>query len=466
MEAPYDVWAANTFNNNQFSLLYNPGSLGWTKLGTGHGVTQFHGQYKYYLLLAKKTDVVFLDAVQTSSGKWYSGDVATGNTLGGGPVTGAPDGQYGVLNGPASGGIYSPDPYGSYMMFFNTKGWSNMTFHTYVRPPTRIIGLSGDLDFGPVTIGSNAVGTLRIANSGDAPLNVAGLSGPHGFSGSWTGSVPAGAWQDVPVTFTPHTRTDRAGVLTVLSDATSGTNGIAVAGAGCWPSPLAQADTRLATALVVRPGQPHPFTPPPLPGVANAATCAWDFGDGGGSAECAPVHAYTNCGLFTVSYEVTDGMTSARTNFTVAVACPLSITNPGARATARLLLAKPAGDSFSFTAYADLGPAFSPSNKTVTVSFAGAELSFVLNKTGKGISSPHSCRLDYSRTTGLWAVTVAGKAGQWRDTWGDYGLINATVPRPGAEITVPIVVLVDDMAFHAAKPLHYTARAGKLGSAD
>lgn len=101
----------------------------------------------------------------------------------------------------------------------------------------------------------------------------------------------------------------------------------------------------------------------------------------------------------------------------------------------------------------------------MTVSFGGAELAFVLNKTGRGISYPHSCQLKYSRTTGLWSVKVTGKAGQWRDTWGDYGLIHATVPRPGAEVTVPMVVMVDDMAFHAEKPLRYTARAGKLGSA-
>ena len=57
-----------------------------------------------------------------------------------------------------------------------------------------------------VLLGSAASATLLIFSTG-SPLTVSGISYPsQGFSGSWSGVVPAGGFQSVPVTFAP-TRT-------------------------------------------------------------------------------------------------------------------------------------------------------------------------------------------------------------------------------------------------------------------
>jgi hypothetical protein len=90
---------------------------------------------------------------------------------------------------------------------------------------TRIISLSGNLDFGSVSVGSTAQRTLTISNTGNSTLNVSAIIYPNGFSGAWSGTIAAGTSHDVTVTFQP-TEVGRSydGSITVLSDATSGVN--------------------------------------------------------------------------------------------------------------------------------------------------------------------------------------------------------------------------------------------------
>jgi hypothetical protein len=96
---------------------------------------------------------------------------------------------------------------------------------------TRIIGLSGDLAFGQVIAGSSTTRTLTIANTGNAPLNVSGITYPSGLSGNWnSGSIAAGSSQSVTVSFAPTSAATLSGNIAVASNATSGTNTIAVSG--------------------------------------------------------------------------------------------------------------------------------------------------------------------------------------------------------------------------------------------
>lgn len=97
---------------------------------------------------------------------------------------------------------------------------------------TRIIALKGNLAFGEVRIGTSAQRKLTISNTGNSPLTVTGIDYPKGFSGNWTGTIPAGGSQIVGVTFTPTRKKTYSGNLTVLSDKTSGTNTKAVSGTG------------------------------------------------------------------------------------------------------------------------------------------------------------------------------------------------------------------------------------------
>src|SRR5262245_7071392 len=104
---------------------------------------------------------------------------------------------------------------------------------------TRIIRLGGNLNFGNVTIGEvRSDGILQISNDGNSTLTVTGLTGPCNtqYSVSWTnGSIAAGQAQNVGVRFAPTVAQNCSGIITVNGDQTSGTNTIAVIGAGVAP---------------------------------------------------------------------------------------------------------------------------------------------------------------------------------------------------------------------------------------
>jgi hypothetical protein len=113
-------------------------------------------------------------------------------------------------------------------------GNKNPTSPTSPSTPTsaRTIGLSGNLAFGNVQVGSTASALLTITNTGSSTLTVTGISYPTGFSGSWNGGVPAGGSQQVTVTFAPTSASNFGGTVTVNGDHTSGTNTITASGAG------------------------------------------------------------------------------------------------------------------------------------------------------------------------------------------------------------------------------------------
>ncbi|WP_052362121.1 choice-of-anchor D domain-containing protein [Geminisphaera colitermitum] len=99
--------------------------------------------------------------------------------------------------------------------------------------PTRVIALSGDLSFDSVIVGQTATQTLTISNTGTAFLTVTGISFPSGFSGDWnSGTITAGGTQAVTVSFKPTAALSYSGKVTILSDATSGTNTCVVSGIG------------------------------------------------------------------------------------------------------------------------------------------------------------------------------------------------------------------------------------------
>jgi hypothetical protein len=103
--------------------------------------------------------------------------------------------------------------------------------------PSRIIGLSGNLSFGSVNVGSSVESTLTITNSGTQSLNVSGMTISGGLAdhtrASWTnGTIAAGASQAVRITFEPIASGSFSGTLTVNGDHTGGGNTIPVSGTG------------------------------------------------------------------------------------------------------------------------------------------------------------------------------------------------------------------------------------------
>lgn len=96
---------------------------------------------------------------------------------------------------------------------------------------TRIIQLSGNLNFGDVTVGQFADRTLSISNVGNSTLTVTGITGPCGgfFTSTFiSGTIAAGATQNATVRFTPLAVANCSGTVTVVADQTSGTNTIAI----------------------------------------------------------------------------------------------------------------------------------------------------------------------------------------------------------------------------------------------
>lgn len=114
---------------------------------------------------------------------------------------------------------------------------------------TRIISLSGDLDFGRIPLRTSAQRTLTISNAGDSTLTIRRLDYPPepvlvqlDLEGNWSGQIAPGGSHDVVITFTPlgmsifgSNDLDFAGFLYVESDANGGTSSIAMSGVGTWP---------------------------------------------------------------------------------------------------------------------------------------------------------------------------------------------------------------------------------------
>jgi hypothetical protein len=95
--------------------------------------------------------------------------------------------------------------------------------------PDRRLVLTGNLVFTDVPVGTTVSATFTIANTGNAPLNIASITGtgalPTQAILSWSsGIIPAGASQEVAVAYRPTVAGSFTGSLIVTGDQTSGAN--------------------------------------------------------------------------------------------------------------------------------------------------------------------------------------------------------------------------------------------------
>lgn len=100
---------------------------------------------------------------------------------------------------------------------------------------TRIIALSGNLVFAPVSVGANATRIFGIKNNGNDNLTISGITCPAGFSGNWSGTIAPGATQNVALIFKPAAALNYGGNLSVASNATDGSGVLPVSGCGVMP---------------------------------------------------------------------------------------------------------------------------------------------------------------------------------------------------------------------------------------
>jgi hypothetical protein len=110
--------------------------------------------------------------------------------------------------------------------------------------PTKIIVLAGDLAFGNVDVGSSAIRTFTIGNTGNTVLTFTGMSCAAGtstaaFSASpLSGTVSPGTTVPVSARFAPTAAQGYGCVLTVAADHTAGENRINMSGSGVNNTPL------------------------------------------------------------------------------------------------------------------------------------------------------------------------------------------------------------------------------------
>ena len=103
---------------------------------------------------------------------------------------------------------------------------------------SRVISLSGSLNFGAVELGKTSELTLTVGNSGTGTLSVTGITVPSGYALNWTsGAIAPGGSQQVTVQFAPTAAQAYDGTLTVNADHTSGASTASVSGRGAAPAP-------------------------------------------------------------------------------------------------------------------------------------------------------------------------------------------------------------------------------------
>ena len=126
---------------------------------------------------------------------------------------------------------------------------------------TRIIRLTGDLDFGEVRVHDSESRELLIHNDGNVPLSVAEIQYSSGYSGEWSGVVQSGESRPLTILFHPTVASVNTGSVSVLSNATSGISTATLRGTGIADDTgLGFANSTSITLSDSGAGVPHPST--------------------------------------------------------------------------------------------------------------------------------------------------------------------------------------------------------------
>ncbi|MDP9040120.1 MAG: choice-of-anchor D domain-containing protein, partial [Acidobacteriota bacterium] len=119
----------------------------------------------------------------------------------------------------------------------------------------------GNLDFGPIAVGSSANLSLTLANTGTAPITGLTLSATRGYNVSGPcalSTLAPGVSCSVTVTFTPTAVGSDAGTLTVVSSDANSPGSVQLAGSGISSGGFSLTVDGTGTASV-RSGQPASF---------------------------------------------------------------------------------------------------------------------------------------------------------------------------------------------------------------
>lgn len=127
-----------------------------------------------------------------------------------------------------------------------TGGVDHVTLSCTVNDPstyTRIVRLSGDLNFPETAVGKSTVKNITIHNDGNVLMLVDRVDLPDGFLGGWSGIILSGNSVTIPVTFLPNESGKFGGSLSVVGHFTGGSNKAELSGLGFVPAiPQASGD--------------------------------------------------------------------------------------------------------------------------------------------------------------------------------------------------------------------------------
>ena len=224
--------------------------------------------------------------------------------------------------------------------------------------------------------------------------------------------------------------------------------------------------------VVVAPGATNTFLATGHDQYNLPLTYQWSFGDGTSTGVLTTniiTHAYGDLsGTYVASVTASNGYVGVTKELTVLAALPLTI----AKATLDANFAAVNSDSVSLTAILhlqNLTTVAQLASMRLVLDIGGAQVAFTLNNKGTATSANGTCKLVYTAATktapGFWTLTATLSHGEWHNEWAAYGMVNATIAKPGITVTLPIVVSVGNQTFAAEQPLYYTATLNKTGSA-
>jgi hypothetical protein len=350
------------------------------------------------------------------------------------------------------GGITCGVPYFYRVQAYNSAGESP---YSNVAGPTIQTCCSGTLSSTSATYGPDGATDAVdvVADSGcfwTAGSNVGWITITSGASGTGSGTVS-------------YSVASNADTSTLTGAVTIANQTFTVIEAGTSTSLIAITNTvdSVGGMPVVLAGEAIGFNAGSVNDNGTPVTYAWNFGDGGTSTDSAPEHAFADCGPYTVTVAISDGVTTTNGDLKVTVPCLLSVTN----FFASLRFARLNQDECSFRAVPQPSQCTNWLGTTITLNVGGAQVSLTLDAEGRGVSTNATCRFSYNKSTGECELTARLSRGTWRDEWAAYGLVNSDTPRRGSSVTLPVTLMINDEAFMADKPLRYTAVAKRFGTA-
>jgi hypothetical protein len=121
-----------------------------------------------------------------------------------------------------------------------SKSSSSPTAPSPTASATRVIGVTGALDFGSVLVGQMRELTVTISNTGTGTLTLGDVSAPSSAASSLSATLPRtvapGGSATATIRFAPQSAGGFSGTITFGADHTSGTNTIGFSGNGVVPT--------------------------------------------------------------------------------------------------------------------------------------------------------------------------------------------------------------------------------------